>query len=312
MGPIAHLINDNLVEMLSKRLYPEKLTVMAKTDLLTDEKRQRAVSYIESCKEYEAELSQLSEVALLAIAEDEFDQDKKRQKELAEEEENNRFFYDRSSRVDYSEWIDRQTWTVDEATALLLGKNPDIVNWNSVNPLVYKSRFAKRYAELRRKISDDLKASKIHDSRTPAAYLHYASSIGFVLPADIQILLLPPKQQTKGNDSEAEHTVQSQADGVSSFRQLIEHNKQRLNQQDEATTKPTKPIEQKPTPAEMERKVMLKMLGAMASRRYGFDPLSGDLAATHRIVADFREAGISASLESVHKLICEAVALAGR
>ena len=244
MGPIAHLINDNLVETLSKRLYPEKLTVMAKTELLTADKRQQADSYIKACEEYEAELNQLSEAALLALAEDEFDQDKVRQNELAEEEENNRFFYDRSSRADYTDWVDRETWTVDEATALLLGKNPDIVNWNSVNPLAYKSRFAERYAELRKKIADDLASSKIHHSKTPAAYLHYASSIGFVLPADMQILLIPSKQGTDEN----EHKVQTQDEGIASFRQLIEHNKQRLSLHDEPVQAPEKPAASRSPP----------------------------------------------------------------
>ena len=308
MGPVAHLINDNLVETLSKRLYPEKLTVMAKTELLTDDKRQQAVSYIKDCEEYEAELCQLSEAALLALAEDEFDQDELRQNELAEEEESNRFFYDRSSRADFSDWIDRETWTVNEATALLLGKNPDIVNWNSVNPLVYKSRFAKRFAELREKITDDLNANKIHGSKTPAAYLHYASSIGFVLPADFQILLLPPKT----NAEKDEHTVQTLDDGAASFRRLIEHNKKRLAQQHEPVDGPepaasnSSPAVTETSHAELERRVLLKMLGAIADSRYGFDPLSDDLHATHMIVDDFRDAGISASLQSVHKLFCEA------
>ncbi len=305
MGPIAHLINDNLVEMLSKRLYPEKLTVMAKTDLLTDEKRRQAVTYIESCQEYEAELGQLSETALLALAEDEIDQDKRREKELAEEEESNRFFYDRSSRADFSAWMKRKTWSIDEATALLLGKNPDIVDWLSVNPLVYKSRFAKRYADLRAHVKGALETGKIDETRTPAAFLRYASSIGFMLPADMQIVLMPPKARTDrakdGGDGE-------NGDAGSSFRQLIESKKQQQDLASEPPTSQAEPAMPGSSP-DTERLVLLKMLGAMAKGRYGFDPASTEMDATKDIVSDLQSAGINANPASVHKLICEAVRL---
>ncbi len=305
MGPIAHLINDNLVEMLSKRLYPEKLTVMAKTDLLTDEKRRQAVSYIESCKEYEAELSQLSETALLALAEDEISQDKQRQKELAEEEESNRYFYDRSSRADFSVWMKRETWTVDQATALLLGKNPDIVDWPSVNPLVYKSRFAKRYSDLRAHVKGALEAGRIDKSSTPAAFLRYASSIGFVLPADMQIVLMPSKVRT---GSQNEDGLDEDRGAVSSFRQLIESKKQKEGLAAEPVDTQPEPAMPESTP-DSERLVLLKMLGAMAEGRYGFDPGSADMDATSEIVSDLKSAGINANPVSVHKLICDAVRL---
>ena len=91
------------------------------------------------------------------------EQDKAIEKEKADKEEDNRFFYDRSSRADYGEWTKKGNWSVDQATALLLGKNPDIVNWKVVNPLVYKSRFAKRYAELRQQIIDLNAAGDVGD-----------------------------------------------------------------------------------------------------------------------------------------------------
>ena len=219
--------NEKLVKLLSERLYPEKMTLLAKVDLLTGDRRQRATMYLEDCQAYEAELRQLSVPTLLALADDESHQEKEMQKERAEQEEYNRFFYDRSSRADYTPWIEREQWSVDEATALLLGKNPEVVNWQTINPLVYKSQFAERYSALRRKITDAVEANKVHSSRTPAAYLYYASSIGFVLPADLQVLLMPSSSEHVEEHEPSDKTPDNEG---FSFRQLIEQNRDRLEQ----------------------------------------------------------------------------------
>jgi hypothetical protein len=219
--------NGKLVKLLSERLYPEKMTLLAKFDLLTGDRRQRAISYIEECQAYEAELRQLSVPTLLALADDESHQEKEMQKERAEQEEYNRFFYDRSSRANYTPWIGREQWSVDEATALLLGKNPEVVNWQTINPLVYKSQFAERYSALRQKITDAVEANKVHSSRTPAAYLYYASSIGFVLPADLQVLLMPSSSEPVEEHEPTDKTPDNEG---FSFRQLIEQNRDRLEQ----------------------------------------------------------------------------------
>ena len=223
--PLETATKENLVKILSERLYPDKLALMAKVDLLSDERRQQAITYIEDCAAYEAELSQLSAPALMELAEDEFDQDKEVEKEKSEQEDNNRFFHDRSSRADYGTWIDREQWSVDEATALLLGKNPDVVNWQTINPFVFKSKFAERYATLRQKIFDAVEASKVHYSRTPAAFLYYASSIGFVLPADLQTLMIASNEP---EDDPSAKSPEAQTEEVFSFKKLIEQNRERV------------------------------------------------------------------------------------
>ena len=223
---------ESLVKLLSERLYPDKLALMAKVDLLSKERRQQAITYIENCIAYETELSQLSAPALMELAENEFDQDKEVQKEKSEQEENNRFFYDRSSQADYGTWLGREQWSVDEATALLLGKNPDVVNWQTINPYVFKSKFAERYSTLRQKISDAVEASQVHCSKTPAAFLHYAISIGFVLPVDLQNLLIaadePEREPSEKPDRElSDESFVSRTEEAISFKELIEQNRRR-------------------------------------------------------------------------------------
>ena len=183
--------DENLIDFLSLRLFPHKMTIKAKAELLEGEKLEAARSYIKAIDEFEAELAQLSDGALIALVKDEKESDAQQEKERAAEEENNRFFHDLSARADYLEWTQPEQWTIDQATALLLGKNPDIVNWNNVNPLVYKSKFAKRYGDLRGQLKDARECGKIHASLSPAAFLHYAKSAGFALPAELEMMLAP-------------------------------------------------------------------------------------------------------------------------
>ena len=103
-------------------------------------------------------------------------------------------------------------------------ENPDVVNWGTINPLVYKSQFAERYSALRQRITDAVEANKVHSSRTPAAYLYYASSIGFVLPADLQVLLKPSSNEPVGNSEPSD--LKTDNEGFS-FKQLIEQNRNR-------------------------------------------------------------------------------------
>ena len=118
-------------------------------------------------------------------------------------------------------------------------------------------------------------------------------------------VLMPSKDsadKTKdGGDAE-------NGDAGSSFRQLIESKKQLQDQVFEPSALQPEPAMPERAP-DSERLVLLKMLGAMAKGRYGFDPGSVDMDATKEIVSDLNSAGINANPASVHKLICEAVRL---
>jgi hypothetical protein len=295
----------SLVDELTKRLFPAKATVLARAELLTNARRSQAAAYIEECKAFEEELRFLSESALIALFEDEMEHDRQLQSEKARDEEKNRFFHDRSARADYRHWIGRETWTVDQATALLLGKNPDVVDWRSINPLVYKSPFAQRYEMLRKDIAAARQAGQIRPPDSPTGFIRYAKAAGFVLPADLQSVLVARQNPQEPAAPEADDRNDS---GLTTFRQLIEQNRKRPSAEPEAA-----PPEAAPAPAEraiaamrQEREVLLRMLGAIALSRYGFKPDKDDTTVTRAIVADLRKGGFPVNVASAHKLIGEA------
>ncbi|HMB48653.1 MAG TPA: hypothetical protein VKN63_10290 [Afifellaceae bacterium] len=310
---VAH--KNKLIDFLSLRLFPEKLNIKAKAELLTGNKRDHAMAYIQAIESYEQELQQLSEIALATLVEDERESDKVLEKENAEREENNRFFYDPSVRANYRDWIRRESWTVDEATALLLGKDPIAVNWQIVNPLVYKSKFAKRYGDLRQQIKQAEAGGDLHETQTPAAYLHFAKQFGFALPAELEALLTPvakPSAEPEAGNGEAGETSNGTDGSVSMFQHLLEQNRDTL-----------KPAPPEPEPDEMEsttdpetilsmvkeRETLLRMLGAMAIGGYGFEPGATDRSISENIVRDFRENGLSVNPVAAHKLINDAARL---
>jgi hypothetical protein len=316
---------ENPIDFLSLRVFPAKLTIRAKAELLTDQKREDAFAYIKAIDEFEAELSQLSESAIEALVADELESDRLLAKEQADEEENKRFFYDRAVRADYVDWIRRDSWTVDEAIALLLGKDPGIVNWHSINPLVYKSKFAKRYADLRVQVKEALASGELHESQTPAAYLLFAKSSGFALPAELEVLITPVKvKKAKRLEAGAAGDGDESADdpdcAVSMFKNLLQQNRAKLTTNvaespyPEETDEPAARPEPEAAPDTIlsmlqERETLLRMLGAMAVGGYGFEPGSGDNSVTETIVNDFRENGLSVNPVAAHKLISDAARL---
>lgn len=320
----AVLQTENPIEYLSLRLFPNKLEIRAKAELLTDRKREEALAYIKAIDEFEAQLGELSGTSLGALIEDENESDKQLAKEKAEQEENARFFYHPSARADYRDWIRRQTWTVDEATALLLGKNPDIVNWHGINPLVYKSKFAKRYGDLRQQMKKAEESGDLHESRTPAAYLLFAKSFGFALPAELDALASPPRD-AKSTTTDAHQTAakgeaaaEDRERALSVFQDLLAQNREKLHAPEPDAGSDANEFNATPqTEAApdallsmvQEREMLLRMLGAMAIGGYGFDPATDDKAITDRIVADFRNYGLSANPVAAHKLIGDAARL---
>ncbi len=297
--------DTNLIDFLSLRLFPHKLTIQAKAELLEGEKRDAAMAYIEAIDTYEADLRELSDQALHLLVEDEKESDRELEKEKAEEEENNRFFFDPSARADYLEWTQYESWTVDQATALLLGKDPEVVSWDVVNPLVYKSKFAKRYGELRKQLKAARDSGELHDSQGPAAYLHFAKSAGFALPAELEALLVPVEERRA---EAASGSAAEKPEGVSEFQRLLQQNRQNLEH-----AKPHETDGPGHTDTFMmmrqEREILLRMLGALAVGRYALKPGSDDMAVTEAIVKDLKKGGLSVNTATAHRLIGDAATL---
>jgi hypothetical protein len=95
----------------------------------------------------------------------------------AEQEESARFFHQPGADADLAAWADMASWTPDQAAALLLGKEPTIVTWERVEPLVEYFPFARRFGHLRAQLGADLRFPA-----RPAAVMAWAEPRGLAVP----------------------------------------------------------------------------------------------------------------------------------
>lgn len=74
---------------------------------------------------------------------------------------------------DFSVWSKAPYWTIDEATALSFGKNPKLVHWFTVQPLLDSSDFARKYATLRELITRAVKIEELSAESSPLEYMSW-------------------------------------------------------------------------------------------------------------------------------------------
>ncbi len=181
--------SDELVEFLCLRMFPDKLTMAVQKEVVSGARKDELDAYLQSVAEYEDELRGLSSVALMQLIDDEHEKDKLTELEEAARVEGERFFNKPTARAYYRSWVERNYWTLDEATALILGKDPKVVNWDSIDPLVHKSAFARRYESLRRQFLRARFDGMLFEPLVPADFLRYAKTVGFALPVELDALL---------------------------------------------------------------------------------------------------------------------------
>ncbi len=206
--PEPNARTDELIEFLSLRMYPEKLTMAAQSEIVSGARKDEALAYLQSVLEYEEELRALNSEALLALIADEHDKDRQAEMEQAAKLESERFFNKPTARAYYRSWVERNHWTLDEATALILGKDPKVVNWDSIDPIVHKSAFARRYESLRRQFLRARFDGMLFEPLVPADFLRYAKSIGFALPIELDRLLQSDDEQRARSQQRALDEIQ--------------------------------------------------------------------------------------------------------
>jgi hypothetical protein len=95
-----------------------------------------------------------------------------------EKEEQDRFFNQPSATADFSAWSVIGKWTLDQTTALLLGKEPTVVLWEKVSEQVEVSQFARTFAKLRVYLG----ASGIEFPVSPDVFIECAEHKGIPVP----------------------------------------------------------------------------------------------------------------------------------
>ena len=319
------------VEYLSLRMYPAKLVNQARVEVGEGKPREDAEAYIEKVNIYERALRALSDESLMAMVEDERQQDAALLQEREDQLDRHRFFNEPEASANFPRWAKRPCWTLDETTALILGKDPEIVDWAHVEPLIGVSPFAARYSNIRRHLMHARANNQLFDPVGPARFLTWARERGVVLPEALEDCFADRRNRTvsvseaakhadgerAGGDAQTDHAGRSEratrcnrsGDTPSDTVIYLSREQSRLRVMAERMNAAyEEPAEFEEEPAGDGPAALLKMAIAMAVGRYGFDPDGGRNSTVTDIVRDLEKVGLSLSPATVRKWLREASA----
>ncbi len=139
--------------------------------------------YLKNAAEYRKELRALPRSELMARAEEVAKSEALKAAEKRAAEEAQRWFSQQSADADISHWSRMSAWTLDEAVALSLGKDPRKVNWDKLKSLVGISPFAEKYQAQREIFNRAKLAGQLWDSTIPGVLIAWAGRMRVEFPS---------------------------------------------------------------------------------------------------------------------------------
>jgi hypothetical protein len=170
--------------------------------------------------------------------------------------------------ADIEHWSRASFWTLDEAVALTLGRDPRRVNWESINGLTGISKLGKRYEALRDLVERAKTACELTDPTSPSAYLNWTSMKRIEVASEV-----------------ASAVAGMRADG-----------------QDKVAQATPAPPSESPV-GTRERDSLYKLIIGMAFGGYGFRPATKRGDTVPEIIRDLDQAGVSLSADTVRKYL---------
>ena len=120
---------------------------------------------------YETQLLNMPNEELAALVEEEKSKVAQEKRERTRREEEARFFNGPAAKSDLEHWSRASYWTIDEAVALALGREPKVVNLKNVKEYEHVSPFAERYLKLHELTMRAVKAKQLTDPTFPQIFL---------------------------------------------------------------------------------------------------------------------------------------------
>lgn len=227
---------------------------------------------------YRTELQGLEEDELFARG---YQEREKEAHELKELEEQTPFYNRSNAQADFEYWAKFPLWTLDEAVALTLGKDPRVVTWSKIEESAETSLFAARFDNLRRFVLRAKEAQQLTDLVFPADYIAWAKANPVPLPPEL------------------EKSVQAFSGQVPDWKALFEETKSQLASATKASDRPV---------SEKERKTFLRIVLGMAIVGYGYDHRADRGPTAKDIADDLLRLGMSVDVDTVRAKLKEAVA----
>jgi len=87
--------------------------------------------------------------------------------------------------ADLSHWSKMSYWSLEESVALLLGKEPEVVNWDIVQDYLeypFATKLSLDYSKLRDLVLRAFEKQEIDDPNSPIVFLEWAEGRGIAIP----------------------------------------------------------------------------------------------------------------------------------
>jgi hypothetical protein len=138
-------------------------------------------------EQYRTELQLMSDDQFHSLHRSELDRQKKELAKQQRREERDRFFNRRNAKTDIDHWARMAEWSLDEAIALSMGKDPKIVNAESLKPMELVSPFAIRYFKLHETAKRAVQRRQLSDPVLPGVFIAWALQNEIEFPSNLKL-----------------------------------------------------------------------------------------------------------------------------
>lgn len=186
---LALLLSAKPIEYLTRRKFPDWRAVQIPPSISSIGRggipHDYRVKRLQEIEAYRADLKSKSVDDLLALYQQEQAKEAQALQAKADREERQRFFNQPSAKADFGHWSKAAHWTLDEAIALALGKNPQVVTWDRVKELTNISPFAQHYAQIRDLAQRAKVWNQLYDPVLPSIFLAWARRSDIDIPQEL-------------------------------------------------------------------------------------------------------------------------------
>jgi regulator of replication initiation timing len=199
--------------------------------------------------------------------------------------------------ADFSMWARMPYWTADQAVALTFAKNPELVDWDSVQDAGGNSRFACYYTTLRELVLEAQHEKQLHEQIDPIEYFAWANKHGIDYPRELERSVLANERDIT--------ELQRKYDELQQKNRVLEIENQKLRYEVDrlrTAATPAQPVIKEEI-GPKEKASLLKMVIAMAMDCYCYDPGKARSDAPKLIAQAIKDREMSLDVDTVLKYL---------
>ena len=192
-----------------RRLYLAVDPITASTPLRYRNSNVEKEDSLDRTYKYDLKLEKMSLNSLKKEYEKKLDEDrakaeenKKRAEAKAEErraeaklEESLRFFNRPDVQADFEYCSKLSYWTLEESISIVMGKDPKVVYWDSIESYLKDSKFVKSFQRNRELAKRAVHVGELQDINSPSSFIAWAKLKNMPIPIELNKLIQDPMQQ---------------------------------------------------------------------------------------------------------------------